>query len=84
MELARRLVFKDLPEKCKQCKWLPSCLWFTINVFDNTGVYFDCPRHCPSQKDWEIRTQKCERNNWFKWEEKLTKYDFEPGEILDK
>lgn len=51
----------DIPERCKQCGWRRICL---LGV--KMGHY-----------GWARRIPVCEEKGWFKWESKLTKYDFE-------
>jgi len=57
-----------IPQKCEQCKKLSMCVSLGIML---------CNKTFSMHEFWEIRNTTCEEEGWFKWEDRLTKYDFE-------
>jgi len=59
----------QIPEKCWDCKHLASCI--------EQISYIAWRDVCYTQDVWVQERKLCEKYNWFKWEDRLTKYDFE-------
>jgi len=59
-----------MEERCKQCRNRVYCVRY-VGLLHRTGLYYS------RAQAWVGALQKCKEGNYYKWEDKLTKHDFE-------